>query len=113
VLLAWSGACAPGCIARSHEVTDNAQIEGHVVPVISKVSGFIDRVYISDNQQVREGDTLVVLDRRDLEAKLSQAEADAAAARIAAGGSAVAAGRPGPGPGRRRGVGYDDGCRRL
>ena len=77
--------------ARSHAVTDNAQIEGHVVPVIPKVSGFIERVYVSDNQVVREGDTLVVLDRRDLEAKLSQAEADAAGARIAAGGSAVAA----------------------
>jgi len=77
--------------ARSHAVTDNAQIEGHVVPVIPKVSGFIERVYVSDNQVVQEGDTLVVLDRRDLEAKLSQAEADAAGARIAAGGSAVAA----------------------
>ncbi|HEV8123143.1 MAG TPA: HlyD family secretion protein [Gemmatimonadales bacterium] len=91
VLLALVWGVRTWLYARSHEVTDNAQIEGHVVPVISKVSGFIDRVYISDNQQVREGDTLVVLDRRDLEAKLSQAEADAAAARIAAGGSAVAA----------------------
>ncbi|MEP7324365.1 MAG: biotin/lipoyl-binding protein, partial [Gemmatimonadota bacterium] len=60
--------------ARGHEVTDNAQIEGHVVPVIPKVSGFIEKVYVGDNQLVKEGDTLVVLDRRDLEARLSQAE---------------------------------------
>ena len=91
VLLALVWGVRKWLYARGHEVTDNAQIEGHVVPVIPKVSGFIERVYVSDNQVVREGDTLVVLDRRDLEAKLSQAEADAAAARIAAGGSAVAA----------------------
>ncbi|MEO8200599.1 MAG: HlyD family secretion protein [Gemmatimonadota bacterium] len=76
---------------RTHETTDNAQIEGHVVPVIPKVGGFIARVYVADNQVVRAGDTLVTLDASDYQAKLSQALADAAANRVAAGGGARAA----------------------
>ncbi|MEO8295905.1 MAG: HlyD family secretion protein [Gemmatimonadota bacterium] len=76
---------------RTHVSTDNAQIEGHVVPVIPKVGGYIDRVYVTDNQVVRAGDTLVTLDPSDNQARLAQALADAAAARVAAGGGARAA----------------------
>jgi membrane fusion protein (multidrug efflux system) len=76
---------------RTHVSTDNAQIEGHVIPVIPKVGGFIARVYVTDNQLVHEGDSLVSLDPSDYQAKLAQALADAAAARVAAGGGARAA----------------------
>ncbi len=69
---------------RAHETTDNAQVEGHVVPVLPKVGGYVSRVYVEDNQVVGEGDTLVTLDARDYQVKVQQAEADLEAARAAA-----------------------------
>ena len=70
--------------SRSHETTDNAQIEGHVVPVLPKVGGYVLRVLVEDNQIVREGDTLVTLDPRDYQVRLQESEADLSAAQAAA-----------------------------
>ena len=70
--------------SRSHETTDNAQIEGHVVPVLPKVGGYVTRVLVQDNQIVREGDTLVTLDSRDYQVRLQESEADLSAAQAAA-----------------------------
>lgn len=70
--------------SRSHETTDNAQIEGHVVPVLPKVGGYVARVLVEDNQVVREGDTLVTLDPRDYQVRLQEAQADLQAAEAAA-----------------------------
>ena len=70
---------------RHHVSTDNAQIQGDVIPVLPRVSGFVAEVRVGENQRVRAGDTLVVLDDRDLAARLAQGEADLAAARAAAG----------------------------
>src|SRR5882762_8940825 len=64
---------------RSHVSTDNAQVDGHIVPVLPKVGGFVAEVRIEENQSVKAGDTLVVLDDRDLRARLAQTEADLAA----------------------------------
>jgi membrane fusion protein, multidrug efflux system len=78
--------------SQSHETTDDAQLAGHVVPVIPKVAGYIERVYVRDNQAVKVGDTLVVLDPRDYTVALDQAQANLRAA-LAAGrrGSAASA----------------------
>jgi membrane fusion protein (multidrug efflux system) len=65
---------------RTHVSTDNAQVDGHIVPILPKVGGFVAEVHVEDNQPVNAGDTLVVLDDRDLRAKLAQNEADYAAA---------------------------------
>ncbi len=62
--------------SRHHVTTDNAQVDGHITAISPRVSGFIERVFVDDNQQVKAGDTLVVLDRRDFEVRLQQAEAD-------------------------------------
>src|SRR5439155_951529 len=70
---------------RTHVSTDDAQIQGDVIPVLPKVSGFVAEVRFRENHRVRAGDTLVVLDDRDLAAKLAQAEADLAEARAAVG----------------------------
>jgi membrane fusion protein (multidrug efflux system) len=70
---------------RTHEGTDNAQLDGHITVVAPKVQAFVDRVLVDDNKHVKVGDTLVVLDDRDLKARLSQAEADLATAQAAAG----------------------------
>ena len=64
---------------RSHVSTDNAQVDGHIIPVLPKVGGYVNEVRIQENQTVRAGDTLVVLDDRDLRSRLAQTEADLAA----------------------------------
>ncbi len=65
--------------ARSHVSTDNAQVDGHIVPVLPKVGGFVAEVRVVENQAVQAGDTLVALDDRDYRARLAQTEADLAA----------------------------------
>lgn len=64
---------------RSHVSTDNAQVDGHIVPVLPKVGGFVAEVRVEENHNVKAGDTLVVLDDRDFQARLAQTEADLAA----------------------------------
>lgn len=58
-----------------HEDTDDAQVESNISPVIPHVSGYIKTILVDDNQQVKKGDTLVLLDDRDLVIRLKQAEA--------------------------------------
>src|SRR5947199_9617347 len=64
----------------SHVSTDNAQVDGHIIPILPKVGGFVTEVRIDENQNVKAGDTLVVLDDRDYKVRLAQAEADLAVA---------------------------------
>jgi membrane fusion protein (multidrug efflux system) len=71
--------------SRTHVETDNAQIDGHITPIAPKVQAFVSQVLVEENQAVQAGDTLVRLDRRDLELKLVQAEADYATALTAVG----------------------------
>jgi membrane fusion protein, multidrug efflux system len=61
--------------ARSHESTDDAFIDGHIIQVSPKVSGYVLKVYVSDNQNVNAGDLIAELDARDLQAKVDQAKA--------------------------------------
>jgi len=65
--------------SRSHVSTDNAQVDGHIVPVLGKVGGYVAEVRVAENQAVKAGDTLVVLDDRDFRARLAQTDADLAA----------------------------------
>ncbi|MDB4899420.1 MAG: hypothetical protein JWN53_1228 [Gemmatimonadetes bacterium] len=74
---------------RAHESTDNAQVDGHIVPVLAKVSGYVTAVNVAENDRVRQDSTLVRIDEREYAVKLAQADADLAAARAAAGGSGV------------------------
>lgn len=64
---------------RSHVSTDNAQVDGHIVPILPKVGGYVAEVRIEENRQVKAGDTLVVLDDRDFRVRLAQTDADLAA----------------------------------
>jgi membrane fusion protein (multidrug efflux system) len=54
--------------------TDDAYVDAHITPVSAKISGYVAKLNIDDNSQVREGDTLVQIDPRDYEAALGQAE---------------------------------------
>lgn len=60
---------------RNRVSTDDAQVDGHLVPVACKIYGSVDKVWVEDNQVVKVGDTLISLDPRDLQAKVDQARA--------------------------------------
>jgi len=71
--------------AHTHESTDNAQVDGHIVPVLAKVGGYVRQVNVSENQPVRSGQLLVQLDDAEYRQRLAQADADMQAALAAAG----------------------------
>ena len=85
IMLAVVGAGSIWVLGRGKENTDDAQIEGRIVSVSARVQGQVSQVLVHDNQQVNEGDILVEIDRRDLEAKDAAAKAEAAAARAQLG----------------------------
>lgn len=64
----------------SHESTDDAQIEKNMNPIIPRVSGYITKVYVKDNDFVKKGDTLFTIDDKDYVVKLEDAKAALAAA---------------------------------
>lgn len=74
---------------RTHESTNNAQVDGHLVPVLSKVGGYVAAVQVVDNQRVDSGAVLVRLDDAEYRVRLAQADAELAAARAAAGTDGV------------------------
>lgn len=59
----------------SHETTDDAQIVQNMTPIIPRVTGYINKVYVKDNQQVKKGDTLFVIDNSDYLVKVEEAKA--------------------------------------
>lgn len=63
-----------------HETTDDAQISGDINLIIPRISGYVAEVKVQDNQQVKKGDTLIILDDRDYRIKLQEAEAALAVA---------------------------------
>ncbi len=58
------------------ESTDDAQIDGHIVPVSARVNGTVIKVSVDDNQFVEAGAVLVQLDPKDYEVALARARAD-------------------------------------
>jgi len=78
---------------RAHESTDNAQVDGHLVPVLAKVGGYVDAVSVQENDSVKEGQILVRIDSSEYSVRLQQANAELAAARAAAGSSGGAGGQ--------------------
>ncbi len=60
--------------------SDDAQVDGHIVPISAKISGSVLEVLVNDNQQVKAGDVLVRLDPRDYQAKVDQQKAALAVA---------------------------------
>ena len=61
----------------THESTDDAFIDGHVVSIAPKVSGQVSAVHVTDNQLVKKGDLLVEIDPRDYEMRVEQKRASA------------------------------------
>jgi membrane fusion protein, multidrug efflux system len=59
----------------NNEETENSQLETNIVPVLSKIGGYVMHIYVKDNQFVKVGDTLARIDDRDLKIRVLQAEA--------------------------------------
>jgi len=64
--------------------TNDAYIQADSVVVAPKVAGYVDRVFVSENQAVRAGQPLVLLDPRDYRAQASQIQAQIEASRATA-----------------------------
>ena len=58
------------------EFTDNAQIQQHLTPVSTRVQGFIKKICFEEYQNVKKGDTLVIIEDTEYRLKVAQAEAD-------------------------------------
>ena len=58
------------------EYTDNAQIKQLIVPVNSRVQGFIKKVYFEEYQDMKKGDTLLLIEDAEFRLRVAQAEAD-------------------------------------
>ncbi len=65
---------------QNYESTDNAYLKTNQVLITSQVEGRIAQLLIDDNQSVKQGDLLAVIDDRDYQAKLTLAEARVAEA---------------------------------
>jgi len=61
--------------SQTYESTDDAQIDGHLNPIASRVAGTVKAVYVENDQPVKAGTPLVDLDPRDYEAQVTQARA--------------------------------------
>jgi len=61
--------------SRTYEGTDDAQIDGHLNPIASRVAGTVKTVYVESDQPVKAGMALVDLDPRDYEVQVEQSRA--------------------------------------
>jgi membrane fusion protein (multidrug efflux system) len=68
----------------SYESTDDAQADLHLYPVSARVSGYVVRVNVDDNQWVEKGTVLVEVDPKDYEVAVTQAQANLANAEATA-----------------------------
>ena len=59
----------------SYESTDDAEVDGDIYAVTSRIAGTVKAVYVQDTQEVKAGQLLVELDPRDYEVSLAQAKA--------------------------------------
>ncbi len=68
----------------SYESTDDAEVDGHLMPLSARISGYVTKVNVDDNQYVQAGSVLVEIDPRDYQVALDQARATAADAQATA-----------------------------
>ena len=53
------------------EYTDNAQVKQHITPINTRVPGFIKKIYFDEYQQVRKGDTLLIIEDAEFDSIIS------------------------------------------
>jgi membrane fusion protein (multidrug efflux system) len=64
--------------AQTYETTDDAQVDGHLNGVSSRIAGYVVRVYVDENQFVKAGQLVAEIDSKDYQVALSQAKAEVA-----------------------------------
>ena len=74
-LLVCGAAAGWAVYSHGYETTDNAQVDGHLNVVSSRISGTVASVYVSDNQVVEAGQALADLDPSEQQAAYAQAKA--------------------------------------
>ena len=62
------------------EFTDNAQVRQQIVPVNSRVQGYIKEIRFNEFEPVKKGDTLIIIDDADMRLRVAQAKADSQSA---------------------------------
>ncbi len=67
-------------ISSQTESTDDAQVDGNIYPVSSRIAGNVLAVHVQENQAVKKGDLLVEIDPKDYQVALDQAQANLASA---------------------------------
>jgi len=72
------------------EDTDDAQVNGHLIQVSSRIAGQVIKVYVAENQYVKAGDPIADLDPKDFQVAEENAEAALASARANAEALGVA-----------------------
>src|ERR1700739_2333224 len=73
----------------NRETTDDAQVDGHITPIASKIYGRVAEVLVTDNEPVKAGKGLAGIDPRDYQASLDQAKAALALAESEAASAGV------------------------
>jgi membrane fusion protein (multidrug efflux system) len=68
----------------TYESTDDAQVDVHLYPVSARISGYVFKVNVGDNQYVQKGTVLVEIDPKDYEVGVAQARANLANAEATA-----------------------------
>jgi membrane fusion protein (multidrug efflux system) len=68
----------------TYESTDDAQVDAHLYPVSGRISGYVIKVNVDDNQYVQKGAVLVEIDPKDYEVAVEQAKANLASAEATA-----------------------------
>ena len=68
----------------SYESTDDAQVDVHLFPVSARISGYVVKVNVDDNQWVQKGTVLVEIDPKDYEVAVAQAQANLASSEATA-----------------------------
>ena len=71
------------------EDTDDAQVNGHLIQVSSRVNGHVAKVYVEDNQVVKSGDPIIDIDPRDYQVAVENAQAALDSAKAAAAAAHV------------------------
>lgn len=66
------------------EDTDDAQVDGHLIQISSRIAGHVSKVYVEENQRVKAGQVIAELDPSDFQVAVENAEAALASARAAA-----------------------------
>ncbi|WP_420806750.1 HlyD family secretion protein [Sphingobium chlorophenolicum] len=76
-------------VGRYQESTNDAYVQSDSITIAPKVSGYVDRVFVEENQDVKAGQPLVQIDPRDYRAQAAQSVAQIDVARASAAGVAA------------------------